>query len=561
MESKKEDMRNRNKIRTALAAGLTVLLGSALAAPALAAGEGGPEGPGAPGGDSTPITGVAPTSGDLVIHKFIGALAAAPKSDGTQLDTSGWTGVTPVNGVAFDLYQVGAPVNPQPPTDPWADVPPQGTYVKNASGNLDVYAGSNKVGEYALTAASSPQVTTGTNGTGTASGLPQGLYLVIENAAASTSITNANTGEAMFISQTAAPFIVPVPMTSPTGDGWLDVVHVYPKNEALTVDKVVEQKGAVAVGDTMHYTITTSVPTDVANGTKFQIFDKLDAALDYVDASATVATVPALTAPNALVLGTDYTVTYDKPSRTLLVAFTPAGLPKLDGLASVVVELDSTINSTILTYADFSVPNVANVEFTNSDGTDFASESDPTGGSEVHSAAIKITKVDEAGQPLNGAKFKIATSEANAKAGQFLRINPTSKQLFDVGDLMWTILNSDNDYEISPSNSASFTGLRDQVDVNGTMTWQTYWVVETAAPATYNLLSAPIKVDFQDAFNKVADPADYDHVYSATVKNSQGFMLPETGGMGTIVWTVAGVVLVGVAVLIVATRRKKDVTQ
>ena len=559
-------MVSKNKLRAVFAAALTVLMGSALATPALGAGEGGTDGPGAPGGSSVQSsTAVPPASGDLVIHKFIGAPVGATDRNGTKLDTSGWTSATPANGVVFDLYQVGPPAAVTPPADPWPDVPPLGTYVKNAS-TLEVYSGTTLIGEYGLTAASTASVMTATDGTGTASGLPQGLYLVIENAAASTKITNANTGATMHISQTAAPFVVPVPMTNPTGDGWLDVVHVYPKNEALTVEKVVDQAGAVAVGDTVHYTITTSVPSDIAGSKKFEVFDKLDAALDLVQSSVTVATVPALTGSDALVSGTDYTISWDDPTRKMLVSFNASGLTKLAKATSVVVELDSKINAKILDSADLSVPNVANVEFTNGDGTDFASESEPPSGetSDIHTAAIKITKVDQAGQPLNGAKFKLASSEANAKAGQFLRIDPATKAIADYDaspTSAWTTLGAANDYEISPANSASFVGLRDFVEAGGVKTWQTYWVVETAAPATFNMLSQPVKADFEDAFNQSADPGKFDHVYSATVKNSQGFMLPETGGAGTIAWTVAGVVLVGVAALLVATRRKKDATE
>ena len=533
-------------LKAASAAGLAVLTalsltGSAHAAP----------------GDTLP-----PTTGDLVIHKYIGAPVSGGERTGAALDTSAWTDVTPANGVVFDLFQVGAPLAATPA---WPDVPGPGTYVRDAAnGTLEVYSGATLAGVYGLTAASPASVTTGPNGTATAADLPQGLYLVTENSVASTGITNANTGEPMSVSQMVAPFLVAVPMTNASGDGWLDVVHVYPKNEALTIDKVVDAAGAVAVGDTVSYTITVSVPGDIATSLKFAIYDKLDPALTLDLASVTVSTLPALSGADALIKNADYNITYDTVKRTLSIVFTDSGRVKLAKAGSVVVTLDTTINASILTAPGMTVPNTATVQFTNEDNLDFEADSGGGGGSEVHSAKVTVTKVDQAGQALNGASFAIATSEANAKAGHFLRLDAATQILHDYdasATSTWATLGAAADYTINPANSAAFTGLRDVVDAGGTPVWQSYWVVETQAPATYNLLADPIKVSFEDAFNGFADPADYDHTYLLTVKNSKGFILPETGGAGTIALTVAGVALLGSAVLLGVTKRKKDAAQ
>ncbi|MCL1838962.1 MAG: SpaH/EbpB family LPXTG-anchored major pilin, partial [Propionibacteriaceae bacterium] len=460
--------------------------------------------------------------------------------------------------VVFDLFHVTGTAIPSEPGDQWPAVPPAGTYVRNTTtGNLEVYSGTTLIGEYLLSAASPSSVTTGPNGIAKAADLGQGFYLVIENVAASTSITNANTGEELFISQAAAPFVVAVPMTNPAGDGWLDEVHVYPKNEALTVEKEVASKGAVAVGDTVSYTITVSIPGDISDSKKFIISDTLDAALDLDESSVVVSTLPILSGADALVAGTDYVIAYDVPTRTLSVTFQTSGREKLEKATSVSVDFDATVNASILTSSDLTVPNTANVDFTNSQGTDYYAESDGKGAN-IHTAAISITKIDETAQALNGAKFKIATSEENARAGYFLRIDSDSV-LYDYPAATWTALDAANDYEISPTNVAAFAGLRDFiVDASDDQIWQTYWVVETVAPAGYNLLTAPIEVSFESAYLELNDPEDYDHMYLLTVKNSKGFTLPETGGMGTILWTVAGVALLGVAVLIGVTRRRGD---
>jgi len=526
-------MSKKKWLRTALAAGVAAFMTAGVAA--------------------TAIADPAPGTSDLVIHKYIGAPVNQANQNGEALDTSNWDGVIPANGVVFDIYAVGAPVNDAPPATPWPDAPPTGTYlVDSASDTLQVYNGATLVGVYALTATDS--VTTGPNGTAT-SNLANGKYLVVENVAASTQVTDANTGVAATILQPAAPFIVMLPMPNVTNDGWLDVVHVYPKNEAITVDKIVDTQGAVAVGDIITYTITVSVPADIADSTQFNILDDLDPALDFVTNSIKVETVPKKTLSPIL----DAMPNYDKDKHQVQVWFSEAGRLKLDGVHTVIATFQTTVNASILDNPGYSVTNTANVEFMNKDGVVFEAKSNGGDESKIHTAAIEITKVDSAGQPLNGAAFKVATSQANAEAGNFLRID-AKQVLFDYGTPEWTTLGPDSDYTVSPDNVGAFTGLRDYLLVNDTKVWQTYWVVETTAPASYNALSAPIAVSFEDTFNKASDPADYDHVAQLTVTNSRGFILPETGGMGTILWTIGGVVLIGAAVLLATSVRRQGVS-
>ena len=87
-----------------------------------------------------------PATGDLVIHKYIGLPVSGGQRDGTELNTTGWTGVTAVNGVAFDLYKIGSAVAVVAPDEPWPSVPPVGDYIRTDTGKLEVYSGSKLVG-------------------------------------------------------------------------------------------------------------------------------------------------------------------------------------------------------------------------------------------------------------------------------------------------------------------------------------------------------------------------------------------------------------------------------
>ena len=493
--------------------------------------------------------GPPPATGDLYIHKYIGA-ETNEDNNGIELDTSDWAAI-PVNNIVFDLYRVGAAVAHTPE---WPEIPPVGT-CSIADGNLVVTNDGVTEGIYALAAAGS--IVTGSSGTtpedgvAIAEGLARGLYLVVENATESRTHGVVDPeGTPMAIIAGIAPFLVPVPMTTVEGTGWLEEVHVYPKNEEMSITKSVDIEGdAIMVGDKVTYTIISSLPGDIASGQSAEITDVLDQALTLDLDTIVVTTVTAATLNRVADGVGDYTVTYE--GRTLKISFTENGRKKLDGLASVTVKFDCTINSGILSYVDFTISNTAEMEFINDSNVAFVSMTREQ--VDVHTAAIKVIKVDESGVALTGAVFKIATSSANAAAGRFIRKNPSTGDLVDYSPLTesdWLTLGTENDYKgTTVANITTFSGLKDIEDDSCC----TYYIVETAAPAGYNLLSSAKEVTF------TGDEDDY--TLEATVVNYSGFILPRTGGIGTIIWTVSGIMLIGVAVIILATKRKRTETR
>ena len=481
-----------------------------------------------------------PATGNLHIHKIIGAEDSNLPHNGSVVASPGGT---LVNGVQFDIYKVNTT----------SGIPAAGTgYSYKLSGSsLEVYSGANPVpATYSVTGAGSAKTT----GLGTIdfNNLPQGLYLVIENVSASTEIKDT-AGNQMFISSAVKPFLVAVPMTNPAGDGWLADVHVYPKNEALSVEKTVDTQSAVAVGDKISYKITVTIPGDIDKALKFAVTDEIDAALDVDPSSVVVKAQPGNAAFSAT---THYVATKaGSNNRTLEVAFNATGRAALLPYTTVDISFDAIVNANILTNDDFEIANEATINFTNKDGVEFEADTDGEG-PVIHTAAIQVSKLDETGAALNGSKFKIADTETNAKAGNFLRIDPTTKVIYKYGD---TGYNGAGlvDYEIAPtivapstSAVASFTGLKDVIVVGSTSTPQSYWLVETQAPSGYNMLSAPVEVTFTGS--------EAGHVAIQQVNNNKGFVLPMTGGAGTIAFTVAGIMLLGLAAIVFVTSRKRD---
>ena len=472
-----------------------------------------------------------PAKGNLVIHKYVNDGGSYGTNDGTELTGAAIPSSEPINGVSFDIYKI-------------TGVPAGGMIYKLNGSTLEVYDGINSAPVTTYPVVKVDSETTVGQGEATASNLDQGYYLVIENADNSTPI-GVFSGKPVTISMVSAPFVVAVPMTNPDGDGWLTTVHVYPKNQTMGITKEVSVPAgdAVAVGDTISYTIKSTIPTDIATGKRYVITDALDSALT-PDIGSVVVT--PLQGGSPLTVNTDYTVAVDA-NNVLTVTMvpkesTPPALGNmLEGYEQVQVTFDVTINANILNKQGYAVKNDAKVNFTNQDGTDYEANTGDDGPT-IHTAAIQITKVDDHGQALNGAKFCIATSEQNAKDGNFLRIDGNS-QLWDVGTSGYATA---TDYVLEPNNVANFTGLRDVA--SGVA--QNYWIVEVAAPQGYNLLTAPIELSFTGS--------EANHTLIApSVVNNLGFVLPVTGGTGTMLFTVAGIILIGLAAIIVITRKRK----
>lgn len=93
-----------------------------------------------------------------------------------------------------------------------------------------------------------------------------------------------------------------------------------------------------------------------------------------------------------------------------------------------------------------------------------------------------------------------------------------------------------------------------------------YYLKEIKAPDGYNLLAQPVKITITD--DGTTTPADgivddenatTGYVSGTTITNTKGFTLPTTGGMGTVLFTAGGVVLMGagLVLLVVFLRRRR----
>lgn len=328
------------------------------------------------------------------------------------------------------------------------------------------------------------------------------------------------------------------------------------KTEAPSITKKAEQD-TVSIGQVVKYTVTGSVP-DTTGYDKYvyTIHDELSNGLDFVnDANGTAVT--------------DSTV-------NVTVAFKAAGV-SATGTTPTTATLDTTNNKKMsLDLSAWVRANQINKgkEFT---VTYYAKVNKDAVVTEKNSATLEYgnnpsdtttTTPSEAKTPtypLNINKIKAGTKDDRLAGAKFSLYNSESDATSGTNAIKVT--GSNGNYVVDPtSRNTEFESVKSieekgyNLHVNG-LAAGTYYLVETEAPAGYNKLTAPIKVVITkngDDFTISQDGTDEtDKIID--VENSTGSILPSTGGMGTIAFTVVAALLVlGVAVSFIRDRKKEN---
>lgn len=329
------------------------------------------------------------------------------------------------------------------------------------------------------------------------------------------------------------------------------------KTEAPSITKTAD-KDTVSIGQVVKYTVTGSVPDTTGYAEYvYNIHDTLSSGLDFVNdengaptsdgnVKVTVAFKDATDASTA-----PTTATLDTANKRKM---------SLDFSAWVKANQTNKGKEFTVTYyakvnkdAVVTEKNKAQLEYGNKPG-----ETTTTTPSEAKTPTypLDINKIKTGSkEKLAGAKFSLYTSETDAKNGT----NPIK------------VTGSNGNYVVNPeSTTTEFESVK-SIDVEGYnlrvngLAEGTYYLVETKAPDGFNKLTAPIVIKItksttgneEDWTLSKNDVKEEDKIID--VENSTGSMLPSTGGMGTIAFTVVAVLLVlGVAVSFIRDRKKEN---
>lgn len=403
-------------------------------------------------------------------------------------------------------------------------------------------------------------------------GLPKGHYFVWEKDATNAEIPDEVNGgwKSVSITKPMDPFVTAIPLTHPDKDKWIQDVHVFPKNGSSELDKEATTEDGtsdVAIGDEVDYSLKLEIPgANTMDIEKITLWDKLDNALDYNN-NLTVSRLELVDDGNGgykwdytgetLTEGFDYNVTVPATGNdnTLTVELTQDGVDRVtadgDRWEGLAVDFSTIVNKNLVlrpaTDEDGQViKNKATAEFEDADGNKIEHGSNET---ETPSGEIIIEKTKQDGSALAGAEFKMAASKEAAENGEFIRIDPSSLKLYYPGDdgyddfgdwIVTSAVTSDG-----KKAEARFDGLKlTYKDAEDNVHAYDYWGVETKAPKGYNLLKDPIH--FGSISEKNGESVIRYSLDKAVV-NTDDFKLPETGGMGAILLTILGMIVIGMA--------------
>ena len=421
-----------------------------------------------------------------------------------------------------------------------------------------------------------------------ASDMEQGLYLVVETRVPENVTSTCNT------------FFVSLPMTTIDGAAWNYDVTVYPKNQTgnPTLDKTVRESknstgkntgsltdikdgyahtATASVGDTVDYQIISTLPTITSKASalsEYTYVDTLSRGIRYNKNDVVIEFFKDAGCTDKITTWDEnsgkFTVAYDDAQNIMTIKMTEIGLSEINEATAVYTDSikrgysDCTMR---ITYAatltadaelgDTDNPNEVELTWRRTNNTYFDTLKDCC---HVYTYGIDVLKqFSDNGGNVRNVKFRLHNDTddcyiiADLKDGIYYAKGITSKK----SDATTFIPNS--------SGHIVVKGLEDD----------TYSLTETATDKGYILLKDAVKIVIKTAENgqceqcgtklltasatvngKDVTMTDGNAIVPLTVVNNPGFDLPKTGGYGTWMFTIGGVVLLGAAAFIVIRSRK-----
>ena len=328
------------------------------------------------------------------------------------------------------------------------------------------------------------------------------------------------------------------------------------KGALPTVDKKVQVNGTgkdatdAKIGDTLTFTLTSTIPDMSAYNTyTFNFKDTLSKGLTFGQVTSVKVGDTTLTKD------TDYTVTTAPADsgKTLLTVAMKDFKTKQQANAGkkITVTYAATLNKDAVVGGAGNV-NSATIQYSNNPSTNGTGESEPSK-VRVFTYGFTVDKYtgknyDDTATRLAGAKFTLAPK--NGDPMSFVQVNAGSATANAV-------------YRVAKAGETGTTTIttpeNGKVDFQGLKNGE-YTLTETEAPAGYNKLASAIGVkvegqnDGTDTMNATVhitynndNGSNYDKTASKgviPVRNKSGVVLPGTGGMGTIAFTVIGVLVI-----------------
>lgn len=483
----------------------------------------------------------------------------------------------------------------------------QGAGFASNSENLDAFAAI--AGKHLTGTPAESTLTAETTYTYTIEGLGGGYYLVKDK---DNSLVDDNNAYTKFILQM---------VESTTVNAKAEAPDIDKKIEGTGGDSV---SGESNIGDTITFKLTSQVPQmDGYNRYYFIVNDTLSAGLDYVGEEGITIGNTELTKDTDYAITVSSTGTGAAKSTAVKIVFKDF-LNKHKGSAGEKITItykarlneyakagvDGNENEVTLTYSNN--PNYDYEGNKEPDKPDEPGENTPTDTTTTkktftYTTKLRVMKVDENGKPLPGAEFKLS---GDGLATIISTSNQTTISYVQDANGDWVVGDDGEMRAYAPAtdtgktrykqvtvtdtvvtSEGTKTDIKVEVDENGCLVFKglgagTYELEETKTPAGFNALSGKITIvitsELPDTIDLTKDNfcewkyyvsgavtdgsasapiTAKDGFISITVENKQGAMLPSTGGVGTTIFTIAGLALMLGAIIMLAKKNRRDETE
>lgn len=422
-----------------------------------------------------------------------------------------------------------------------------------------------------------------------ASGMGQGLYLVVETRVPEN------------VTSTCNPFFVSLPMTTVDGAAWNYDVTVYPKNQTgnPTLDKTVrEAKNSTgkntgsltdttdgyahtttaSVGDTVDYQIISTLPTitsKVSALSEYTYVDTLSKGICYNKNDVVIEFFKDAGCTEKITTWAEnsgkFTVVYDDMANTMTIRMTDTGLSEINEATTVYTDsvkrgysdcamritYAATLTADAATYGDRDNPNKVKLTWKRTNTTYYDTLEDCC---HVYVYAIDLIKQFS---DNNGTFGKVKFIAYNDTDGYYIKANMEGEVYNVTG------------FTSNKSEAAMLIpNLKGHIILRG-IEDDTYTLTEVATDKGYVLLRDPVKIVVTTKEDGTCERCgaalltasatvngepvsmtDANAVVPLRIINNPGFDLPKTGGYGTWMFTIGGVALLGAAAFIVVKSRK-----
>lgn len=395
--------------------------------------------------------------------------------------------------------------------------------------------------------------------------LAQGYYLIAETTLANTGDDEADDTYSLVMLDTAGNENIEITSKEDKPSLSKEIKH----NELGTWGVV----GDNQIGDAVEFRTITTVPTNISKypeGYDYEIVDTMSAGL--TSNVKTVSDVTIKIGDSTALDSKYYTIVLPGAGDTFTfkIDVDIAAAVKdsvLSGGEKLYSYYTGTLNEDALIYDEGKQNNEAYLIYDNNPYD--TEDKGETPKDVVYDWTFKmgVNKVDEKGNALEGAKFVLS------ETGTLTPELDENGAVEDATSLIPLVVESAGVYRVATAeeitddevtktyiiegSSATIQGLDDATK---------YYLYEVEAPAGYNKLTAPVDFTITATYN--TDGSNYESVtvkvgekdasttLSTNVENKTGTELPETGGMGTTLFYIAGGIMVAAALILLVTKKR-----